>query len=71
VTVRIGQRTFRGRAMDIDAQGALLLEDENGGRQRFLAGDVSLSEKAVGEDAPPGRTTVGDKNFKGKHTCGW
>ncbi|RJR52656.1 MAG: biotin--[acetyl-CoA-carboxylase] ligase [Desulfobacteraceae bacterium] len=34
--------TLRGRAVQIDRSGALILEEENGGIKRVLCGDVSL-----------------------------
>ncbi len=33
---------IEGRALDIDSDGALIIELTNGARKRILAGDVSL-----------------------------
>ena len=38
----IGAETFEGTAKDMDAAGALLVEDEKGHMHRVLAGDVSV-----------------------------
>ena len=40
----IGKDSFDGRAVDIDEEGALLVETE-GGVRRVLAGDVSIRPK--------------------------
>ena len=40
----IGKDSFDGRAVDIDEEGALLVEAE-GGVRRVLAGDVSIRPK--------------------------
>lgn len=42
VSVRTLQGVFTGRATDLDSDGALLVEDENGKNHRFLAGEVTL-----------------------------
>lgn len=38
--------TLLGRAVDIDSDGALILETENGSQRRVLAGDLEYSEKS-------------------------
>jgi BirA family biotin operon repressor/biotin-[acetyl-CoA-carboxylase] ligase len=39
---------MKGKILDIDADGALLLQKRNGSIERILAGDVSLREPSVG-----------------------
>lgn len=46
VTVEQGLLVYRGKATDIDREGALILELEEGGFQRIIAGDVSLREES-------------------------
>lgn len=43
ITVRVGDRTLRGRAESLDADGALLLRTEHGHLERIVGGDVSLN----------------------------
>jgi len=70
VRIRVGQQAFRGLAVDIDPQGALLLAEENGGQRRFLAGDVSLLEADLSDDAPLGRPRISDQLFPERRSCG-
>ncbi len=42
VEVKTLQETIRGRALDLAADGALLVEDKRGKTHRFLAGEVTL-----------------------------
>lgn len=42
VAVRTLQGVYTGRAVDLDGDGALLVEDELGKKQRLLAGEVTL-----------------------------
>ncbi len=44
VRVEMTERTVTGRALDIDADGALIIETPDGERQRILAGDVMPEE---------------------------
>jgi len=41
-TVRVMDQEFRGQILGLDTDGALLLEDPQGKRQRLIAGDISL-----------------------------
>lgn len=54
VSVRQGLHVYHGKAVDIDHEGALMLESEQG-RHRIFAGDVSLIE--------------GDVNHVAGHRC--
>ncbi|MDH4265628.1 MAG: biotin--[acetyl-CoA-carboxylase] ligase [Deltaproteobacteria bacterium] len=42
VTVKVMDKEFAGQVLGLDADGALLLRDRKGNRQRLVAGDVSL-----------------------------
>lgn len=42
VDVLAGEERWRGLAVDLDADGALLVQEEAGGVRRVLAGDVSI-----------------------------
>lgn len=42
VTVESGQETIYGKALCIDREGALILEEGNGRQRRIICGDVSL-----------------------------
>lgn len=44
VDVIAGEERWRGLAVDLDADGALLVREEDGGVRRVLAGDVSIRE---------------------------
>jgi len=44
VDVLAGEERWRGLAMDLDADGALLVREEDGGVRRVLAGDVSIQQ---------------------------
>jgi BirA family biotin operon repressor/biotin-[acetyl-CoA-carboxylase] ligase len=70
VSIQIGPRHLSGRAVDIDSQGALVLEEKSGRRQRFLAGDVSLSDvgtrDATSTDSPLPNGTLSEE----KRSCG-
>lgn len=45
IRVRLGEREMTGRFCDLDAQGALVLEDQSGKRHRITAGDVFPGER--------------------------
>ena len=70
VSVRVGERSFHGLAAGIDPLGALLVDQEHGGRRRFLAGDVSLSEAPAGGEPPFDRHLAGNVSLKERRTCG-
>lgn len=70
VTLQIGPRNIRGTAVDIDSQGALILREENGDRQRFLAGDVTLTDMALTDDPSSESPSVNDGFLKEERTCG-
>jgi len=70
VRVRVGQQTFCGLAVDIDPQGALLVEEEDGCRRRFLAGDVTLSKDDPGANVSSGRNRMENELFSEKRPCG-
>jgi len=70
IRIQIGRQTVRGLAAGIDAQGALLLTEENGDRHRFLAGDVSVTKIGTTEKFSSSRTPTGDKLSQGRRTCG-
>lgn len=42
VQLLLPQRTVRGRAMGIDAQGNLILEEQDGSRRSYSSGEISL-----------------------------
>lgn len=42
VEIKTLQGGYQGKALDIDADGALLVEDEHGTIRRFLAGEIAL-----------------------------
>jgi len=42
VTVKTAQGSFTGKAVDLDWDGALILEEEKGSIKRFQAGEISL-----------------------------
>jgi BirA family biotin operon repressor/biotin-[acetyl-CoA-carboxylase] ligase len=42
ITVSNGVRPVQGTAEDVDAEGALLVREENGALQRVMAGDIAL-----------------------------
>ena len=48
VDVLAGEERWRGLAMDLDADGALLVREEDGGVRRVLAGDVSIRTPDAG-----------------------
>jgi BirA family biotin operon repressor/biotin-[acetyl-CoA-carboxylase] ligase len=70
VSIQIGQRYFRGLAVDIDDQGALILEGESGDRQRFLAGDVSLSDVGIRGGPAAKRPLANGRFLEEERTCG-
>jgi len=70
VTIQIGPRSVRGTAVDIDPQGALILKEENGSRQRFLAGDVTLSDMALTGGSSSEQPLVNDAFLEEERTCG-
>ena len=47
VRVLGGTEEWQGLAMDLDADGALLVQDEAGTRRRVMAGDVSIRETSA------------------------
>ena len=49
VDVKTADAAVRGRLLDVDDDGALILELEGGGRRRFLSGEVARVRKAAGE----------------------
>ena len=48
VEARTGAGAVRGRLVDLDAEGALVLEVEGGGTRRLLSGEVSRLRPAAG-----------------------
>jgi BirA family biotin operon repressor/biotin-[acetyl-CoA-carboxylase] ligase len=42
VSVSSANQQFIGMAIDIDAEGALLIEKQDGGLERVIAGDISV-----------------------------
>ena len=46
VDVRVGEATLRGRLLDVDADGALVIELEGGAARRLLSGDVTRVRRA-------------------------
>jgi hypothetical protein len=48
VDVLAGEERWRGLAMDLDADGALLVWEGDGGVRRVLAGDVSIRTPDAG-----------------------
>jgi BirA family transcriptional regulator, biotin operon repressor / biotin---[acetyl-CoA-carboxylase] ligase len=48
VEVRAGETPLRGRLLEVDEQGALVLELEGGERRRLLSGEVARVRRAVG-----------------------
>lgn len=42
VTVRMMDRTFEGRAMELDRDGALIVKDRDGQSQRIYSGDIRI-----------------------------
>ncbi|MCK4267779.1 MAG: bifunctional biotin--[acetyl-CoA-carboxylase] synthetase/biotin operon repressor, partial [Actinomycetia bacterium] len=42
VQISSAERVFKGRAVDIDSDGALIVELSSGERRAFRAGDVAL-----------------------------
>jgi BirA family biotin operon repressor/biotin-[acetyl-CoA-carboxylase] ligase len=44
VSIRVGDRTIRGRAESLDEDGALLLRTEHGRLERITGGDVTLAK---------------------------
>jgi BirA family biotin operon repressor/biotin-[acetyl-CoA-carboxylase] ligase len=70
VSVHVGERSYHGLAAGIDPLGALLVDQERGGRRRFLAGDVSLSKTPAGGEPPCNRHPAGSLSFKERKTCG-
>ncbi|HYD30154.1 MAG TPA: biotin--[acetyl-CoA-carboxylase] ligase, partial [Azospirillaceae bacterium] len=49
ITVRLTDRTLAGVFRDLDADGALQLDQDTGGALRITAGDVFFSLPASGE----------------------
>ncbi len=47
VDVYAGEERWRGLALDLDADGALLVQDEAGGVRRVVASDVSVRESSA------------------------
>ncbi len=47
VDVLAGEERWRGLAVDLDADGALLVQDEAGGVRRVVASDVSVRESSA------------------------
>jgi BirA family transcriptional regulator, biotin operon repressor / biotin---[acetyl-CoA-carboxylase] ligase len=48
VDVRAGEAVVRGRLLEVDGEGALVLEIEGGERRRLLSGEVSRVRRAGG-----------------------
>jgi biotin-(acetyl-CoA carboxylase) ligase len=48
VDVRAGETPLRGRLLEVDEEGALVLELEGGERRRLLSGEVTRVRRAAG-----------------------
>ena len=48
VDVRAGETALRGRLLEVDEEGALVLELEGGERRRLLSGEVTRVRRAAG-----------------------
>jgi BirA family biotin operon repressor/biotin-[acetyl-CoA-carboxylase] ligase len=48
VDVRAGEAALRGRLLEVDGEGALVLELEGGERRRLLSGEVTRVRRAAG-----------------------
>ncbi len=45
VTVHMIDATWRGRAVELDRDGALIIEEKNGERRKIYSGDIQIHEK--------------------------